>query len=90
MRHVPPSPPLSADKCSQCCHGSTTGGGAGLNEGFRLRLLFVVADSLPGAWVIHPVLIMGAKLLIDSIPGMQADISWTIVNIGYMVVSRTA
>lgn len=40
-----------------------------------------------GAWVIHPVLILGAKVLIDAIPGMTQDVSWTIVNLGYMAVS---
>lgn len=41
----------------------------------------------PGAWVIHPVLILGGKLLVDAIPGMEASLSWTIVNLGYMIVS---
>ncbi|RSH88487.1 uncharacterized protein EHS24_001032 [Apiotrichum porosum] len=59
----------------------------GVGANFNAAWVNAPADSLPGAWVIHPVLIMGAKLLIDSIPGMQADISWTIVNIGYMVLS---
>lgn len=41
----------------------------------------------PGAWVIHPVLILGAKLLVDAVPGMENSLSWTIVNLGYMIVS---
>jgi hypothetical protein len=41
----------------------------------------------PGAWVIHPVLILAAKLLIDAIPGVDNSLSWTIVNVGYMIVS---
>lgn len=39
-----------------------------------------------GAWVIHPVLICIGKLLVDSIPGMQQNLSWTIVNLSYMLV----
>ena len=42
---------------------------------------------LSGAWLIHPVLILLAKILIDAIPGMTQDVSWTIVNLGYMAVS---
>lgn len=45
------------------------------------------ADS-SGAWVMHPVLILATKLLVDAIPGMTQDVSWTIVNLGYMAVSR--
>lgn len=41
----------------------------------------------PGAWVIHPVLIISAKILIDAIPHMTQDLCWTIVNLGYMAVS---
>ncbi|ORX37196.1 ORMDL family-domain-containing protein [Kockovaella imperatae] len=43
--------------------------------------------NAPGAWLIHPVLILVAKLLIDAIPGMTQDVSWTIVNLGYMAAS---
>jgi hypothetical protein len=43
--------------------------------------------NAPGAWAIHPVLILLAKILIDAIPGMTQDVSWTIVNLGYMAVS---
>lgn len=42
--------------------------------------------NAPGAWAIHPVLILLAKILIDAIPGMTQDVSWTIVNLGYMAV----
>lgn len=37
--------------------------------------------------MIHPVIIFIAKVLIDAIPGMTQDVSWTIVNLGYMAVS---
>jgi len=40
-----------------------------------------------GAWLIHPTLILLAKVLIDAVPGMTQDLSWTIVNLGYMAVS---
>lgn len=43
--------------------------------------------NAPGAWIIHPVLILLGKVLVDAIPGMTQDISWTIVNLGYMAVS---
>ena len=43
--------------------------------------------SLAGAWLIHPTLILLAKVLVDAIPGMTQDYSWTIVNLGYMAVS---
>ncbi|WVQ65316.1 uncharacterized protein L199_003492 [Kwoniella botswanensis] len=43
--------------------------------------------NAPGAWVMHPLLILLAKMLIDAIPGMTQDVSWTIVNLGYMSVS---
>lgn len=39
-----------------------------------------------GAWVIHVVLILLGKILVDVIPGMEQDTSWTIVNLGYMAV----
>ena len=40
-----------------------------------------------GAWVIHVVLILLAKILLDVIPSMQQDTSWTLVNLGYMALS---
>lgn len=40
-----------------------------------------------GAWVIHVVLILLGKILLDVIPGMRQDASWTIVNLGYIAVS---
>lgn len=42
-----------------------------------------------GAWVIHIVLILLAKILLDVVPGMEQDISWTIVNLGYIGVSQS-
>lgn len=40
-----------------------------------------------GAWVIHVVLIVIGKILLDVIPGMEQDTSWTIVNLSYMALS---
>ncbi|KAJ4525969.1 sphingolipid homeostasis protein orm1 [Exophiala dermatitidis] len=40
-----------------------------------------------GAWTIHPVLIIGLKILFDIIPGMTQEISWTLTNITYMAGS---
>ena len=41
-----------------------------------------------GAWLIHIVLILIGKVLVDSIPGMEQDTSWTIVLQGYLLVRR--
>ena len=38
--------------------------------------------------MIHPTLILILKVLVDAIPGMTQDVSWTIVNLGYMAVSQ--
>ncbi|POW01683.1 hypothetical protein PSHT_12410 [Puccinia striiformis] len=43
--------------------------------------------SCSGAWVIHLVLIFAGKILVDIIPGITQDVSWTTVNIAYDVVS---
>ena len=43
----------------------------------------------PGAWLIHIVLILIGKVLVDSIPGMEQDTSWTIVLQGYLLVRRS-
>lgn len=42
---------------------------------------------IAGAWIIHVVLILLGKILVDVIPGMEQDTSWTIVNLGYIAVS---
>ncbi|PWN42934.1 ORMDL-domain-containing protein [Ceraceosorus guamensis] len=41
-----------------------------------------------GAWVIHVVLIIAGKILVECIPGISQDISWTIVNLGYIIISH--
>jgi hypothetical protein len=46
-----------------------------------------VGDRLtfpPGAWAIHFVLIVLAKILFDIIPGVSQETSWTLTNISYM------
>ncbi|KAJ1308814.1 hypothetical protein OPQ81_004502 [Rhizoctonia solani] len=40
-----------------------------------------------GAWIIHPMLTFAAKILIDVLPGISQEASWTIVNLGYLLVS---
>ncbi|KAF2203605.1 Orm1 type endoplasmic reticulum protein [Delitschia confertaspora ATCC 74209] len=37
-----------------------------------------------GAWVIHFVLILLAKILFDIVPGVSQETSWTLTNISYM------
>ncbi|KAH7105313.1 Orm1 type endoplasmic reticulum protein [Auriculariales sp. MPI-PUGE-AT-0066] len=39
-----------------------------------------------GAWLIHPVLILGGKILIDTMPNVTQQTSWTIVNLSYLLV----
>ncbi|KAA1473390.1 Orm1 type endoplasmic reticulum protein [Dentipellis sp. KUC8613] len=40
-----------------------------------------------GAWLIHVVLIAAGKVVIDTIPGMTQQISWTAVNLCYLALS---
>ncbi|TDL29672.1 Orm1 type endoplasmic reticulum protein [Rickenella mellea] len=40
-----------------------------------------------GAWIIHFVLIICGKIMIDTIPGMTQQMSWTIVNLSYLSLS---
>ncbi|KXN89432.1 hypothetical protein AN958_05594 [Leucoagaricus sp. SymC.cos] len=40
-----------------------------------------------GAWLIHVVLIISGKIIIDTIPGMTQEISWTLVNLLYLTLS---
>ncbi|KAF7332460.1 Protein ORM1 [Mycena kentingensis (nom. inval.)] len=40
-----------------------------------------------GAWLIHVVLICFGKLIIDTLPGMTQEISWTLVNLIYLALS---
>ncbi|MBW0505455.1 hypothetical protein O181_045170 [Austropuccinia psidii MF-1] len=40
-----------------------------------------------GAWLIHLVLIFFGKILIDIIPGITQDVSWTTVNLSYDIVT---
>ena len=50
----------------------------------------VLAWLTTGAWIIHPVMILIVKILVDAIPGMTQDVSWTVVNLGYMAVGADA
>jgi hypothetical protein len=40
-----------------------------------------------GAWIIHPLLIFVGKMIVDLIPGMTQQASWTIANLGYAAIS---
>ncbi|KAJ8515800.1 hypothetical protein ONZ45_g6831 [Pleurotus djamor] len=40
-----------------------------------------------GAWMIHVVLICIGKIVIDTIPGITQEISWTLVNLCYLALS---
>ncbi|KAG9317797.1 ORMDL family-domain-containing protein [Chiua virens] len=40
-----------------------------------------------GAWLIHVVLVFTGKIIIDTIPGMIQQISWTLVNLIYLALS---
>ncbi|EPQ59194.1 Orm1 type endoplasmic reticulum protein [Gloeophyllum trabeum ATCC 11539] len=40
-----------------------------------------------GAWLIHPVLIVAGKILIDTLPGMNQQVSWTLTNLLYIILS---
>lgn len=44
-------------------------------------------SPLAGAWLIHVVLILLGIVLLDIIPGVTQDQTWTIVNLGYLTVS---
>jgi len=39
-----------------------------------------------GAWLIHVVLIIVGKILVDIVPGMTQVMSWTIVLQGYLII----
>jgi ORMDL family len=43
----------------------------------------LIAFSL-GAWTIHVVLIVGLKIVYDTVPGVSQETSWTLTNISYM------
>ncbi|KAI9634737.1 response to unfolded-protein [Dioszegia hungarica] len=43
--------------------------------------------NAPGAWIMHPILILLVKILVDALPSMTQDVSWTVVNLAYMALS---
>ena len=43
-------------------------------------------SSSSGAWMIHVVLIATGKVIIDALPGVTPNISWTAVNLTYLAV----
>lgn len=40
-----------------------------------------------GAWMIHLVLILTGKMVLDTIPGMTQEMSWTFVNLLYLIIT---
>lgn len=56
----------------------------------KVALLTFDCVNLLGAWLIHPVLILTAKVFIDALPSMTQPYSWTIVNLGYALVRWAA
>ena len=46
----------------------------------------VISPASQGAWMIHVVLIATGKVIIDVIPGVTQNISWTAVNLTYLAV----
>ena len=55
-------------------------------EWVNMKGMYQVTD-MAGAWVIHVVLITLAKLIINEVPGISDAVKWSIVNLGYMLVS---
>lgn len=42
---------------------------------------------LLGAWLIHIVLVLCGKMVLDTVPGMTQELSWTLTNLLYLGVS---
>jgi hypothetical protein len=54
---------------------------------FFLNKITAFYSSFPtGAWIIHVVLIVFGKVIIDTLPGMTQQVSWTLVNLIYLAV----
>ncbi|KAG6850197.1 hypothetical protein H0H93_016626 [Arthromyces matolae] len=43
--------------------------------------------NVKGAWLIHVVLLFAGKVVIDTIPGMTQQLSWTTVNLTYLALT---
>jgi len=43
--------------------------------------------NMKGAWLVHPLLVFCGKVVIDTIPGMNQEISWTLTNLLYLLFS---
>lgn len=56
-------------------------------SGFSLAYFYELNMIFSGAWLIHVVLVFMGKIIIDTIPGMTQQISWTLVNLIYLNVS---
>lgn len=55
-----------------------------------VRFFSAPKRRVTGAWLIHVVLVFTGKIIIDTIPGMTQQISWTLVNLIYLAVSVTS
>ena len=65
----------------------------GQQEGYAYTLFIVATDDdnwlllfVPGEWLSHPLLIFSGKIVVDTIPGMRQELSWTLVNLLYLSV----
>lgn len=45
-----------------------------------------LCNSLVGAWMIHVVLIALGIVLLETVPGITQDVTWTTANLGYLFV----
>lgn len=43
--------------------------------------------NMKGAWLVHPMLVFCGKIVIDTVPGMNQEISWTLTNLLYLLFS---
>ncbi|PSR93813.1 hypothetical protein PHLCEN_2v4708 [Hermanssonia centrifuga] len=55
-----------------------------VNRKGKCILRFLSLTLPKSAWLIHPVLIIAGKIVIDTIPGMRQELSWTLVNLIYL------
>lgn len=44
-------------------------------------------QTILGAWLIHPIMIIALKALFNSLPGVSQELSWTLTNLTYMASS---
>lgn len=49
----------------------------------------IMQSQYTGAWMIHVVLIALGIVLLETVPGITQDLTWTIANLGYLFVSSS-